>query len=81
MTNKRILITNKKNVKIIMGLMTEEDFNLKFEVPMEIVSDILSENGLVSLYFVDGRLAEPDEIKTLKENDFSHGIDFVIFEN
>jgi len=67
MTNKRKLITNKANVRLIKKLMTKEAFHAKFEVSMKVVCEILAEDAIVKLYFNDSRAATADEISELKK--------------
>jgi hypothetical protein len=64
MPSKKI-ITNKKNVKLIKKLMTDEAFNEKFKVSMKIVQEIIADEIIVNSYFEDSRMATTDEIQNL----------------
>ncbi len=81
MTNKRILIRNKENVKIVKKLLTDKDFNDKFQVPMEIVSEILSDSLMFHLHFDDNRLARHEELFVFNNKISLDDANFVIFEN
>ena len=64
--NKKKMLTNKANVKLIQKLMTKEAFHAKFEVSMKVTCEILAEDAMLELYFNDSRMATTDEISEIK---------------
>lgn len=64
---KKIVITNKKNFKLIKKLMTKEEFHSKFEVPMKILTSSLADDAML-VSSIDSRLASPDDIAFIKNN-------------
>lgn len=48
-------------------MVTKEAFHEKFDVSMKVVSQILAEDVIISLYFEDSRMATTDELIELKK--------------
>lgn len=68
MTDKKMLITSKKDFDAIKKIVTKDTFYKKFEVSMKVVAQVVAEDAITNLYFEDSRVATADEIKSLKES-------------
>ena len=65
---KKMMITSKAKFELLKKMMTKEDFYSKFEVSMNVVSEVIAEDAITNAYFEDSRVPTPEEMMTLKKS-------------
>lgn len=63
--SKKMLIKEKVHFEAIKKMTTKDEFFKKFDVSMNVVSEVLAEDAMINLYFEDSRMATTDEILDL----------------
>lgn len=66
MSKLKLLITTKENYKRIRKLVDNKTFEDKFDVRMDVVSQLLADECLIRLCFVDSRMAEAEDVRSLR---------------
>ena len=59
------VVKEKGYFEMLKGIMTKDAFNEKFELSMELVSELTAEEGMVAAEFTD-RVLTAEELKDFK---------------